>query len=84
MIPSTNAQWRAVADVFHQRCNFHQGLRAIDWKHTAIQKPHHADSDFYNKKFHSVIKMAVVDGNCKLIWLYIGTNRPVGDGTTAT
>ena len=57
MTPSTEAQWRAVADALH-----HHVPRAIGGKHVAIQKPPHAGSDFYNK-FHSIIIMAVVDAN---------------------
>ena len=40
---STEAQWRAIADAFCQRWNFHHDLGAIDEKHVAIQKPSHAD-----------------------------------------
>ena len=78
--PSTEVQWRAIADAFRLRWNCHHALGAIDGKHVAIQKPPHAGSEFYNyKKFHSIIILAVVDANYKFIWLDIGTNGAAGD-----
>ena len=79
--PSTEDQWRAVANAFRQQWNFHNVVGAIDGKHLeAIQKPPHAGSDFYNyKKFNFITIMAVVGANYKFIWLNTGTNLAGGD-----
>ena len=78
--PSTEEQWRAMADKFASRWNFHHGLGAIDAKHIAIRCPRNAGFEFYNYKgFYSIILMALFDGNYTFPWVVVGSNGSAGD-----
>ena len=51
-------------------------------KHVVIQRSPHAGSDFFNyKKFHSIIKMAVVDANYNFIWIWKNSQLKLGMST---
>ena len=67
--PTTEQQWRGIADQFSNRWQFQHCLGALDGKHIAIKCPKNAGSEFYNYKgFHSIILMALVDGDYKFSW----------------
>lgn len=79
--PTTEAQWRHIAQQFSTRWNFHHCLGALDGKHIAIQCPKNAGSEYWNyKKFHSIILMALVDADYKFSWVDVGANGSAGDG----
>ena len=71
--PSTKEAWKAVADGYAHRWNFHHCLGAIDGKHIALRKPGKSGSMYFNyKKFFSVVLMALVDSDYKFLWVDIG------------
>ena len=78
--PTTEQQWRGIADQFSNRWQFQHCLGALDGKHIAIKCPKNAGSEFYNYKgFHSIILMALVDGDYKFSWVDVGSNGSAGD-----
>ncbi len=78
--PTTEDQWRRIAEQFSRRWQFHHCLGALDGKHIAITCPSNAGSEYYNYKgFHSIIFMALVDGDYKFSWVDVGSNGSAGD-----
>ncbi len=57
----------------------------LDGKHVAIRRPHNCGSLYYNcKDFHSIILLALVDGDYKFIWADIGVNGSPSDAQVFT
>ena len=78
--PSTPQEWMVVANHMSNRWQYHHCLGAIDGKHIAIRKPMKAGSYYFNyKHFHSIVLMALVDGEYKFIWVDVGANGPASD-----
>lgn len=69
VMPDPNEEiWRASEKVFKEKWNFPHCVAAIDGKHVRIKAPAHKGSEFFNyKKYHSVVLLALVDGNKKFI-----------------
>jgi hypothetical protein len=60
--PTSEADWREVAEGYNDRWNFPNTLGSIDGKHVRVRQPAHSGSHFYNyKHFYSIVLMAVVD-----------------------
>lgn len=79
-MPSTEADWKAVADEFNNVWQFPHTLGAIDGKHIRIKRPPHAGSDFYNYKgFHSIVLLAVVDAHSRFLYIDVGGNGRASD-----
>ena len=77
---TTPEEWREVAETFSNRWNFHHALSALDGKHVPIKCPKNGGSLYYNYKgFHSIILMALVDGNYKFLWVDVGANGSSSD-----
>ncbi len=73
--PTTPDDWIVIANTNSRDWQYHHCLRAIDGKHVAIRKPMNAGSYYYNyKNFHSIVLMALVDGDCKFTWVEVGAN----------
>ena len=82
-LPQTPDEWKAVADQFALRWNYHNCLGAIDGKHVPIRKPKGGGSAYFNyKKFHSIVLMAVADANYKFLYVNVGAEGSAGDGGT--
>ena len=78
--PTTPAEWKHIADRFSERWQFHHCIGALDGKHIAIMCPKNAGSTYYNyKHFHSIILMALVDGDYKFSWVDVGSSGSSGD-----
>ena len=78
--PATPEEWKQVADRFSERWQFHHCLGALDGKHIAMRKPRGGSSHWFNyKMFHSLVLLALVDGDYKFIWADVGSNGPASD-----
>jgi len=78
--PSTPDSWRAIADRFGSRWNFHHTCGALDGKHIAMKCPKDSGSLYYNYKgFFSLILLAVVDADYKFLWADVGANGSASD-----
>ena len=66
--PSSEEQWRKIADDLHTRLQFPNCIGAIDGKHIVMQAVHGAESEYYNYKgTQSIVLMAMVDANYRFI-----------------
>ena len=78
--PTTEQEWRAIAEQFERRWNFPHALGALDGKHVGIRQPRGGGSVYYNYKgFHSIILMALVDADYKFLWVDVGTAGSTSD-----
>ncbi len=78
--PTTPDDWMVIAYTNSRRWQYHHCLGAIDGKHVAIRKPMNAGSYYFNyKNFHSIVLMALVDGDYKFTWLEVGANGTSSD-----
>ena len=66
--------WLEIASVFRQRWKIPHALGALDGKYIPIRCPQWGGSLYHNYKgFHSIILLALVDGDYKFLWVDIGT-----------
>lgn len=78
--PTTEAEWREVANGYQEKWQFPHCLGAIDGKHIYIQLPANSGSTYHNYKSRfSVVLMAVVDANYKFIYANVGAQGRVSD-----
>ncbi|CAM4725404.1 unnamed protein product [Leuciscus chuanchicus] len=73
--PSTEAEWRSIAQDFARKRQFPHCLGALDGKHIHVQPPTKSGSLYHKGRF-SVLMMAAVDANYKLIYASVGTQEP--------
>jgi hypothetical protein len=72
-MPSTEAEWLAVADAFNDKWQFPHCLRAMDGKHIVMKKPSNSGSTFYNYKHtFSIVLLAVVDPSYRFLYVAVG------------
>jgi len=78
--PTSEDEWRKIAEGFDLKWQFPHCLGAIDGKHIFIQPPANSGSTFYNYKSRfSILLMAVVDSNYKFIYTNVGVQGRVSD-----
>jgi hypothetical protein len=72
-VPMTE-MWNNTAENYANQWNFLNCIGCTESKHVAIKCPARSSSKFYNyKHFYSILLHAVVDSNCKLITVNVGT-----------
>lgn len=80
-MPTTEEEWKHVANQFEIQWNISHCVGAMDGKHVAILKPSHSGSAYYNyKNFFSRVLFAVVNANYEFMYVHIGTNESINDG----
>ncbi len=78
--PTTPQDWMVVVNQISRRWQYHHCLGAIDGKHVAIWKPMKAVSYYFNyKNFHSIVLIALVNGDYRFIWVDVGSYGPSSD-----
>ncbi len=78
--PTTPDDWMVVTNTNSRKWQYHHCFGTIDGKHVAIRKPMNAGSYYFNyKNFHSIVLMALVDGDYKLTWVKVGANGTSSD-----
>ena len=71
--PTTEAEWRPLADEFYRKWNVPHACGALDGKHVAVRRPPRSGTMNYNfKRFFSVVLMALVDANYRFLWIDCG------------
>ena len=79
--PGNESEWKAVANEFERKWNFHNCIGAIDGKHIVMQAPARSGSFFFNyKKSHSIVLMAVCNANYEFTLIDIGDTGRNNDG----
>jgi len=80
-LPSSEEQWKAIADDFDRSWNFPHCIGAPDGKHVVIQRPENTVGEFYNYKgTESIVMMATVDANYCFIYVKAGCQGRISDG----
>ena len=73
--------WRKVCKNFSARWDFHNTFGALDGKHVPICCPSNAGSVyFYYKRFHTIVLLALVYANYKILYLDVGASGNSSDG----
>ena len=81
VMPTTEEQWKVVAEGFANKWNFHHVVGAIDGKHIAIECPPGGGSVYFNYKgYHSIVLLAVADAEGRFIYIDVGANGSASDG----
>ena len=80
-VPSSEDEWRKIAEEFEEKWNFPNCVGAIDGKHVVMQAPARSGSFFFNyKKTQSIVLMAVVNANYEFTMIDIGDSGRQSDG----
>lgn len=80
-MPSSQAEWRGIAQDYEARWNMPHCLGALDGKHITIRKPDNSGSTFINYKQHfSIVLMALVNARYEFLFVDVGVNGRISDG----
>ena len=78
--PTLPEDWLLVESVFRQRWNFPHALGALDRRHIPIRCPQGGGSLFCKcKGFHSIVLLALVNGDSKFLWVDMGAAGSTSD-----
>jgi len=77
----TTEMWKTIARRFKERWQFPHCIGALDGKHIMIKKPAKSGSSFFSyKQIFSVVLIATVDADYKLITIDMGSMGRCSDG----
>ncbi len=81
-MPAPNVEiWWKAEKVYCERWKFPHCAGAIDGKHVRMKAPRISGSQYFNyKKFHSIVFLAIVDGNYRFTAVDIGQYERLSDG----
>ncbi len=78
--PTTEEEWREVANGFSRKWQFHHALGALDGKHVRCKQPPKTGALYRNyKKYFSIVLMALVDSDYKFMWVEVGAPGACSD-----
>ncbi|KAM7281187.1 uncharacterized protein ISCGN_006155, partial [Ixodes scapularis] len=79
-VPSSPAEWKAVAQGYQDLWQFPHCVGALDGKHVALVPPHETGAQFRNYKgFFSIVLMALVDADLNFIFVDVSRNGRMND-----
>ena len=80
--PTTTEEWTAIAEQFEKRWRFPHCCGVLDGKHVAVTCPWNTGSVYRNYKgFFSIVVMALVDTDYKLLWTDVGSDGSSNDAS---
>ena len=79
--PKTTEQWLEIGENFYQRCDFPNGLGAMDGKHIVTEQPFNSGSHHRNYKgIDSIILLAMIGPEYEFPFVDVGVNGRNSDG----